>query len=297
MAEGEVSGIRRSHHVVFRPQHRSEYDLGSAEATRPPVPDEENVRGGTGRDRDDLFLTLFLGARLREDNPGVAPATDDSAARFRARLLRWYASGGRDFPWRHADGPFHLLLAELMLRRTQAIQVAPVYELVIARFPTPAALAAAPEDTVADLLRPLGLAWRVPAFRQLAAALVERHAGRVPVDRAALLGLPGVGEYVASAVRAVAFGVHDPIYDTNTVRVAGRYFGFPTHAESRRRRPVQRSVDRLFDPDHPRRVTLAFLDFAALVCRATRPQCGSCPMLVDCSYGSARADGDALLTS
>lgn len=222
----------------------------------------------------------------------MPPGPDDLATRFRVRLFRWYLDAGRDFPWRHAEEPFHLLLAELMLRRTQAIQVVPVYKRIVARLPTPAALAAAPEDAVADLLRPLGLAWRVPAFRQLAVILVEDHDGRVPADRTALLALPGVGEYVASAVRAVAFGLHDPVYDTNTVRVAGRYFGFPTHAESRRRRPVQRSVNRLFEPDDPRRSTLALLDFAALVCRAARPRCGSCPMLTDCSYGIGQVDRD-----
>lgn len=275
------------------PQHRSEYDLRTAETTCLSVRSDKNVRSapdGTGMSGPGRHLVASLPAAARPtDNRGVLPAllpaSDDAAARFRARLLRWYTGAGRDFPWRHAEEPFHLLLAELMLRRTQAVQVVPVYERVVARFPTPAALAAAPEDAVADLLRPLGLAWRVPAFRRLASALVECHDGRVPTDRAVLLALPGVGEYVASAVRAVAFGVHDPIYDTNTVRVAGRYFGFPTHAESRRRRPVQQLVDRLFAPDDARRSTLALLDFAALVCRAAHPRCASCPMLADCSYG------------
>ena len=209
-----------------------------------------------------------------------------------ARTIAWHRSHARDFPWRRTDQPFQVLLAELMLRRTQAIQVAPVYERFVARFPDAASLNAASESEVADLLRPLGLTWRVPAFRQLAAVLVERHGGDVPTDRSAMMALPGVGDYVASAVRSVAFSIHDPIYDTNTVRVAGRMFGFPTHAESRRRRPVRAAIDRLFDPAHPRDSALALLDLAALICRPTRPQCEACPLAADCSYARARSGGE-----
>lgn len=215
------------------------------------------------------------------------PLDIDSAAWFRAHLTEWFPANRRRFPWRDADDAFHLLLAELMLRRTQAVQVVPVYATFIARFPDPHALATASEAEVAVALRPLGLSWRVPAFRQLAAILVDQHNGRVPHDRVDLLALPGAGEYVASAVRSVAFSIHDPIYDTNTVRVAGRYFGFPTQAESRRRRHVQRAIDRLFSPECPRESTFALLDFAALVCRAARPRCEACPMSAACAFARA----------
>lgn len=215
------------------------------------------------------------------------PLDIESAAWFRARLTEWFPANQRRFPWRDTDHAFHLLLAELMLRRTQARQVVPVYATFIAKFPDPLTLATASEADVAAALRPLGLAWRVPAFRHLATILVDRHNGSVPRDRVDLVALPGVGDYVASAVRAVAFRLHDPVYDTNTVRVAGRYFGFPTHAESRRRRPVQQAVDRLFSPEWPRESTLALLDFAALVCRAPRPRCESCPVSRVCVFAKA----------
>jgi A/G-specific adenine glycosylase len=206
------------------------------------------------------------------------------AALFRRQLLAWGAHHGRDFPWRHTTDPYHLLIAELMLRRTQARQVTPVYEAFLRRFPTPQALAAASELELQQLLYPLGLAWRVPAFRQMACRVIAEYNGQMPRERKALLSLPGVGEYVADAVRC--FGYNEPvaILDTNTVRVAGRYFGFSVHAESRRRRPVQRAVARLVDPDAPRASNLALLDLAATICQPRTPRCAACPVEAGCAW-------------
>jgi len=206
---------------------------------------------------------------------------------FREQLVAWGARHGRSFPWRSSQDPYHLLIAEMMLRRTQARQVVPVYEAFLRHYPTPQELAAAPEEEVARLLRPLGLSWRIPAFRQMAQRLIANYAGQVPRDREALLTLPGVGEYVADAIRCFAY--HEPIalLDTNTVRVAGRYFGFPVHAESRRRAPVKRAVACLVDPHEPRASNLALLDLAATVCRSEQPRCASCPVATGCTWRQA----------
>ncbi|MGQ4809365.1 Adenine DNA glycosylase [Candidatus Entotheonellaceae bacterium PAL068K] len=209
---------------------------------------------------------------------------EERAAFFRRQIIAWGACHGRNFPWRNTTASYRLLIAELMLRRTRAEQVKPIYETFVHRFPTLQTLASASEDEVKKLLLPLGLAWRVPAFRQMAWRVVDDYAGQIPRDRKALLSLPGVGEYVADAVRCFAYNEPVAILDTNTIRVAGRYSGFPVHAESRRRAPVKRAVARLVDPEAPRAGNLALLDFAATVCRARRPLCASCPVEAGCAW-------------
>lgn len=209
---------------------------------------------------------------------------DDDATYFRHQLPHWWASGRRDFPWRHTTCPYRILVAEMMLRRTRARQVVAVYEVFVERFPSAAVLAAASEASVQETLRPLGLTWRVPAFRQMGRMLVEQHGGTVPRDRAALLALPGVGDYVADAVRCFAFGEAGAVVDTNSVRVAGHYFGFPVHAESRRRVMVRSAVQELVDPAIAREGNWALLDFAALVCRATAPLHDRCPVASRCTW-------------
>src|SRR5579884_1512194 len=162
-----------------------------------------------------------------------------SIHQFQAHLRAWGLENERLFPWRTTENPFHILIAELMLRRTQARQVVPVYQQFVAQYPDAQMLAKAPPEEVARLLFPLGLAWRVPAFQQMAQVIVVEHGGQVPLHYETLLTLPGVGDYVASAVCCFASGQAIPIIDTNTVRVVGRLFGVATHAESRRRSPIR----------------------------------------------------------
>ena len=107
-------------------------------------------------------------------------------------------------------------------------------------------------DRVEHSLFSLGVSWRVPAFQQIARTLVEQYKGIVPTSYDALVALPGIGDYVASAVCCFAFGQAVMIVDTNTVRVAGRLFDIPTHAESRRRKPVRMLLQALLDQKDPK---------------------------------------------
>ncbi len=208
-----------------------------------------------------------------------------SLCEFHANLYAWEKENSRAFPWRNTHNSFHILIAELMLRRTQARQVIPVYNQFVAQYPDAQTLMKAPSDEIARLLFPLGLAWRVPAFQQVAQMLVAVYGGKVPEDCSMLLTLPGVGDYVASAVSCFAFGQAVPIVDTNTVRIAGRLFGVTTHAESRRRRPIRQLLHRLVDTHEPKSYNYALLDLAALICVPAHPKCDVCPLLQHCATG------------
>jgi A/G-specific adenine glycosylase len=211
-----------------------------------------------------------------------------SPDRFHESLRAWDSRYRRIFPWRVSENPFHIMMAELMLRRTQARQVIKIYEDFIKKYPDARALADAPVEHVERSLYSLGLAWRVPAFQQIARVLVEQYDGRVPASYDALVALPGIGDYVASAVCCFAFGQAVMIVDTNTVRVAGRLFGLPTHAESRRRKPVRTILQELLDREDPKSYNYAMLDLAAQICTPTDPNCSACPLLSYCLTGRDR---------
>jgi A/G-specific adenine glycosylase len=203
---------------------------------------------------------------------------------FRTHLRKWIPGRLRQFPWRRTTDPYSILMAELMLRRTRAAQVTPVLERFLDRYPDVATLANAEASEVESIVQPLGLRWRVPAFIAVAQRVKAEFVGSVPQERASLLSLHGVGPYVADAVRCFAFGEPVAIVDTNTARVAGRYFGLPVTPESRRNRKVIEAVTMLMDPARPRISNLGMLDFAATVCRATRPDCDACPVAAQCSW-------------
>jgi A/G-specific DNA glycosylase len=214
--------------------------------------------------------------------------SDQRAKYFRRRLAAWGQLNLRDFPWRRTKNPYHILLAEMMLRRTNAPQVIGIYQNVIQKYPDAASLASASSEDVFAALRPLGLQWRAENIRKMAESLTGQFGGVVPSSYEELIHLPGVGDYVASAVCCFAFNQSLPIIDTNTVRVVGRYFGFETHAESRRRKPVRETVAAVTSRTNTRLYNMAFLDFAALICKAVKPECPICPLRFRCVFGRNR---------
>ena len=109
---------------------------------------------------------------------------------FRSRLLGWGEGHVRSFPWRETDDPYRLLMAEVMLHRTQVSQVLPVYERFVVLFPDIEAVARASRESIHGVMGSLGLHWRIDLVGEMAREIVERFGGRVPSDRDALLSLP-----------------------------------------------------------------------------------------------------------
>jgi A/G-specific adenine glycosylase len=131
-----------------------------------------------------------------------APAVPSEAA---DAIGAWFPDAARDLPWRRRRNGYHALVSELMLQQTQVARVVEKFGPFVRRFPTAAALAAAPEDEVLAAWQGLGYYRRARLLHAAAKALVERHGGRVPAgDHAALLALPGVGRYTAGAIASTA---------------------------------------------------------------------------------------------
>src|SRR5947209_20128565 len=118
-------------------------------------------------------------AQLELVDRGRPEMSDCAGQHFRSSLLAWGRRNRRSFPWRETVDAYAVLVSELMLRRTRSDQVAPVFVRFMDRFPGPAQLAAANETDVQEMLRPLGLKWRRPAFQPIDRTLVDMR-GRVP---------------------------------------------------------------------------------------------------------------------
>lgn len=217
----------------------------------------------------------------------------DTGQHRRIRLRQWQLDQGRSFPWRHRRDPWFVFLAEMLLRRTRANQVAEHLPSVIDRFPTPGSMARARRSTVAQMLEPFGLRWRAATLHEAAKIIVKQHRGRVPLKTDALTALPGVGPYVASAVEAAAGGKHVLLVDTNTVRVATRVMGLQLSGDIRRRRDVIDAVEGLLGGHAPAEDWWAVLDLANAICRPGQPLCENCPINSTCQTGRERLTGQA----
>lgn len=210
---------------------------------------------------------------------------------FHSALLAWGSTHQRTYPWRETREPYHVLIAEVLLHRTRADQVEPLYRSFTQKYPTLPDAARASADDLYRMLAPAGLRWRIDALRRCVHQIIEQYGGAVPETRAELEALPGIGHYIASAVRCFAFGHPDAVVDTNTVRIASRLFGFPVTDSSRRNSAVHAAVKRLVDPAAPRESNFALLDLGALVCTPREPACSACPVLAFCITGRQRIAG------
>jgi A/G-specific adenine glycosylase len=205
-------------------------------------------------------------------------------------VLAWYARHARDLPWRAPGAtPWSVLVSEFMLQQTPVARVLPEYLSWIARWPTPAALAAEPAGEAIRQWGRLGYPRRALRLHETATILTARHGGKVPADRDALLALPGIGSYTAAAVASFAFGQRHAVLDTNVRRVLARLVaGQPVSGAAPS--VAERRLAESFLPAEPAvaaRWSVAVMELGALVCTAASPRCGTCPVARDCAWLAA----------
>lgn len=178
------------------------------------------------------------------------------------------------------------LATEVLLQRTRAEQVIPVYSNFKTRYPTASTLAKEDVHGLLGTIGSLGLRWRAPLMIKMAAIVAER--GAPPESLAELAQLPGVGPYAAAAYLSFHRGRRAVIVDSNVVRWLGRVFSFETDGETRRKRWLIGLADDLTPKQSFRDYNYAVLDLAMKVCRA-RPLCHECPLANDVCRFAARA--------
>jgi len=205
-------------------------------------------------------------------------------------VLRWFASEGRDLPWRGGRAtPWGVLVSEVMLQQTPVARVEPVWREWMERWPTAAALATA---TQADAVRAwgrLGYPRRAARLWDCAKVLVERHGGEVPGSLPELLELPGVGDYTAAAVMSFAHGGRAAVLDTNVKRVFARIWGgkqFPPMGVTAAERAL---AERILPDNHEDAAewAVASMELGALICTARSPRCDACPVSENCEWRAA----------
>ena len=204
------------------------------------------------------------------------------------KLLEWWVNNKRSFPWRATRDPYRVLLGEVLLHRTKANQVVPIYAKFVDKYPTIEALASVPFVEVRETLCSLGLIWRTEALHKMSQDIVTKFKGRIPIEKDELENLPGISNYIASAIRCFAFGYPEVLLDTNTVRIIGRLFGIKISDSSRRSKMFRKLYETILFKENARDFNYAMLDLGALVCLPSEPLCNVCPIIQKCKYGRAK---------
>jgi len=209
---------------------------------------------------------------------------------LRRRLTSWYERYGRTFPWRaRSAGKYERIISELLLQRTRAESVAVFAPRFISMFPNWIALAREPIASLETALRPVGLhARRAASLNALAKVMASRR-GKFPNDRRVLEKLPGIGQYIASAIMVIYHGKAEPFLDVNMARVLERNFGRRRLADIRYDTWLQSLAIRFVQSRDPLTTNFAILDFAALICRPVKPKCGSCSLQWTCKMTGVKS--------
>ncbi len=208
---------------------------------------------------------------------------------FRRSLLAWYRREGRKFPWRTENASrYEFVVSEILLQRTRAETVSKFFPSFIKRFRRWEDLARASERDLRAFLIPIGL-WkrRAAALRSLGRKMSALN-GKFPRQRSEIECLPGVGQYIASAVLLFCHRGREPLLDANMARVLERCFGSRKLADIRYD-PWLQAISRAVVA-HPRAIEINWgvLDLAAKVCFVNEPDCAKCPVRRYCRYAAGR---------
>jgi len=208
-----------------------------------------------------------------------------------ADLLAWYDRHARVLPWRARRGekpdPYRVWLSEIMLQQTTVKTVGPYYARFLARWPTVTALAEASLDDVLRTWAGLGYYARARNLHACARTVVERHGGEFPDDREALRALPGIGDYTAAAIRAIAFDLGAVPVDGNVERVVSRLFAVEDELPAGKPR-IKALAASLLPPRRSGDFAQGLMDLGASLCSPRKPACALCPWADVCA---AHADG------
>jgi A/G-specific adenine glycosylase len=206
-------------------------------------------------------------------------------------LLGWYDRHHRDLPWRispaeRARGrrpdPYRVWLSEIMLQQTGVETVKPYFVKVLEKWPDVKALAAASTEDVMKAWAGLGYYSRARNLKKCADEVAGRLGGAFPPTEAGLKALPGIGDYTAAAIGAIAFDLRTAVVDGNVERVVARLHAIEQPVREAKRE-IRAIVDAMTPPSRPGDFAQGMMDLGATICTPRKPACFLCPLRENCA--------------
>ena len=200
---------------------------------------------------------------------------------FSKTILNWYAMNGRELPWRQTTNPYAIWLSEVIMQQTRIAQGTAYWERFMKRWANVHELAKATEDEVLREWQGLGYYSRARNLHKAAQQIVGL--GRFPQTYKELKQLKGIGEYTAAAISSISFAEPVAVVDGNVYRVFARYFGIDTPIDSTEGKKVFKAMAQEYLPkEAPAAYNQGLMDFGAIQCTPTSPNCEVCPLIDTC---------------
>jgi len=216
----------------------------------------------------------------------------DTKRYFQDRLVSFYKKSGRQYPWRNITDPYKILLTEILLQRTKSDMVKKVWKEIMGSIKPCKGGFKLNQSRIKKSIKKIGIFNRVDTIKNLNNALLRYFGKKVPKNFDELMNLPGVGIYIAAAVRTFAFNIPDFPVDSNSFRFTSRFFGIKIFGRKSEARQIREFMNTIIDQKRPKEFVYGFLDFCAIVCTPRKPKCDSCFLNKKCKYNTRRFRSD-----
>jgi DNA (cytosine-5)-methyltransferase 1 len=193
------------------------------------------------------------------------------------KIVEWSLGCGKAYPWRLAKDPYKIIITEILLQQTNAIKVHSIYNCFFSRYKTINSLNKASYEELKEHLLPFGFHYRLNKIKALSKVIVEEYKGRIPKTKNELLKLPGVGQYIASAVMCFAYGKRYPLIAADISKIYTRFFNLPVQSS---KSSHTKQLKAIAQSTLPEKKWIEFnhgiIDFGAIICRRELKKCDCC---------------------
>ncbi|MDC1003058.1 A/G-specific adenine glycosylase [Candidatus Pelagibacter sp.] len=201
------------------------------------------------------------------------------------KILNWYDINKRSLPWRKKTSSkkrqYYTLVSEFMLQQTQVVTVIPYFNRFIENIPDLETLASFENRKLIKLWEGLGYYSRVRNLKKTAQVIIKDFNKKLPDNFLDLKSLPGIGDYTASAISAIAFNKPFIPLDGNVERVLKRYLYLKKENQIQKDNLIK-SKKVLGTSSRSSDYAQALMELGALICRSNNPLCEKCPISKNC---------------
>ncbi|MFR1747475.1 MAG: endonuclease III [Clostridium sp.] len=172
------------------------------------------------------------------------------------------------------DEAWKLLVSVRLAAQCTDARVNVVVKDLFAKYPSPAALAAATPEEIEEIVKPCGLGKsKARDIHKCMTTLVEQYNGQVPDDFDKLLKLPGVGRKSANLIMGDVFGKPAIVTDTHCIRLTNR-MGLVDGIKDPKK--VEMALWKIIPPEKGSDFCHRLVNHGREVCTARKAYCEKC---------------------
>jgi endonuclease-3 len=193
--------------------------------------------------------------------------------------------GTSPWNWHTRQTPFQVLIGTVLSQRTRDEKTDEAAKALFARFPSPETLASAPQEEIANLIKPANYYnTKASRIKEISRIILERYTGNTPDTINELMRLPGVGRKTAACVMVYGFRKKALPVDTHVHRISNRIGLVQTKTPEESEKELWKVVPE----DYIMHYNELMVKHGQNICRPISPLCQECPIVEYCEYGLER---------